>query len=72
MVCISFSFQVESFKYGSHLCTIQEELLKIPPFSLNCSGETCKITYGSGAISGFFSKDNVLVGDLVVKNQVIE
>lgn len=36
----------------------------------NYSGETCKITYGSGAISGFFSNDNVLVGDLVVKNQV--
>jgi len=32
---------------------------------------TCKITYGSGAIAGFFSKDNVLVGDLVVKSQVM-
>jgi hypothetical protein len=36
----------------------------------NYSGETCKIEYGSGAISGFFSNDDVLVGDLVVKNQV--
>jgi phytepsin len=34
------------------------------------NGETCTITYGSGQIAGFFSKDNVLVGSLVVKNQV--
>ncbi|KAK1281096.1 hypothetical protein QJS04_geneDACA004696 [Acorus gramineus] len=33
-------------------------------------GKSCEITYGSGAISGFFSEDNVLVGDLVVKDQV--
>jgi phytepsin len=41
--------------------------------SLSCSirpGETCKITYGSGSIAGFFSDDDVLVGDLTVKNQV--
>jgi hypothetical protein len=36
----------------------------------NCSGETCKITYGSGSIAGFFSYDDVLVGDLTVKSQV--
>ncbi|CAH8256648.1 unnamed protein product [Arabidopsis lyrata] len=33
------------------------------------NGKTCTITYGSGSISGFFSEDNVKVGDLVVKNQ---
>uniref|UniRef100_A0ACD5TRM2 Uncharacterized protein n=1 Tax=Avena sativa TaxID=4498 RepID=A0ACD5TRM2_AVESA len=33
------------------------------------NGETCTISYGSGSIAGFFSEDNVLVGDLVVKNQ---
>ncbi|KAK1319915.1 hypothetical protein QJS10_CPB04g01110 [Acorus calamus] len=33
-------------------------------------GKSCEITYGSGAISGFFSEDNVVVGDLVVKDQV--
>jgi phytepsin len=38
--------------------------------SSNCSGETCKITYGSGSIAGFFSYDDVLVGDLTVKSQV--
>ncbi|KAI4332064.1 hypothetical protein L6164_017003 [Bauhinia variegata] len=30
---------------------------------------SCEITYGSGSISGFFSQDNVKVGDVVVKNQ---
>ena len=34
------------------------------------SGTSCEITYGSGSISGFFSQDNVKVGDVVVKDQV--
>ncbi|XVE82379.1 hypothetical protein DITRI_Ditri15bG0143500 [Diplodiscus trichospermus] len=33
-------------------------------------GKHCKIDYGSGMILGFFSEDNIEVGDLVVKNQV--
>ncbi|KAF3613903.1 Aspartic proteinase [Capsicum annuum] len=33
------------------------------------NGEPAAIQYGSGAISGFFSDDNVKVGDLVVKDQ---
>ncbi|KAL3519442.1 hypothetical protein ACH5RR_017591 [Cinchona calisaya] len=33
------------------------------------NGKSAEITYGSGAISGFFSQDNVKVGDLVVKDQ---
>ncbi|KAM5560882.1 aspartic proteinase-like [Rosa sericea] len=33
------------------------------------NGKSAQITYGSGSISGFFSQDNVLVGDVVVKNQ---
>ncbi|KAF4350531.1 hypothetical protein F8388_014992 [Cannabis sativa] len=32
-------------------------------------GIPCKIPYGSGFISGFFSQDNVKVGDVVVKDQ---
>ncbi|KAL5541443.1 hypothetical protein UlMin_009153 [Ulmus minor] len=32
-------------------------------------GVHCKIPYGSGSISGFFSQDNVKVGDIVVKDQ---
>lgn len=33
------------------------------------NGKSADIHYGTGAISGFFSEDNVKVGDLVVKNQ---
>ncbi|RDX63056.1 Aspartic proteinase A1 [Mucuna pruriens] len=33
------------------------------------NGTSAAIRYGSGAISGFFSNDNVRVGDIVVKNQ---
>ncbi|WRX20765.1 Saposin-like type B [Theobroma cacao] len=33
-------------------------------------GKPCKIHYSSGTILGFFSEDNIRVGDLVVKNQV--
>ncbi|XVF41098.1 hypothetical protein PTKIN_Ptkin01aG0253000 [Pterospermum kingtungense] len=33
-------------------------------------GKPCKINYGSGMILGFFSEDNIQVGNLVVKNQV--
>ncbi|KAK8704133.1 hypothetical protein V6N13_047765 [Hibiscus sabdariffa] len=32
-------------------------------------GIPCAISYGSGAISGFFSLDHVKVGDIVVENQ---
>ncbi|KAL0919053.1 hypothetical protein M5K25_011121 [Dendrobium thyrsiflorum] len=35
-----------------------------------CAGKSCKITYGSGSISGFFSQNHLQVGDLVVKEQV--
>ncbi|KAG8481725.1 hypothetical protein CXB51_026625 [Gossypium anomalum] len=33
------------------------------------NGESASIQYGTGAISGFFSNDNVNVGNLVVKDQ---
>ncbi|KAG6406324.1 hypothetical protein SASPL_133924 [Salvia splendens] len=34
------------------------------------NGKSCSISYGSGSIAGFFSQDNVEVGDVVVKDQV--
>lgn len=39
--------------------------------SIYHAGKPASIQYGSGAISGFFSNDNIQVGDIVVKNQVI-
>ena len=30
-----------------------------------------QITYGTGAISGFFSQDSVTVSDLVVKKKIV-
>lgn len=32
-------------------------------------GKPCKINYGSGHISGFFSQDNVQVGDMIIEDQ---
>lgn len=38
---------------------------------LTCqSGTSCEINYGSGSLSGFYSQDDVKVGDVVVKHQV--
>ncbi|XP_057550397.1 aspartic proteinase-like [Amaranthus tricolor] len=34
------------------------------------NGKSCHINYGTGSVSGFFSQDDVTVGDLVVKDQV--
>ncbi|KAJ7977804.1 Aspartic proteinase [Quillaja saponaria] len=35
------------------------------------NGKKCEINYGSGSISGFFGQDNVEVGDVIVKDQVL-
>lgn len=35
----------------------------------NQNGTSCKISYGTGSISGFFSQDHVKVGRSIVKNQ---
>jgi len=34
------------------------------------AGIPCKIPYGQGSIFGFFSQDNVQVGDIIIKDQV--
>uniref|UniRef100_A0ACD5W2F3 Uncharacterized protein n=1 Tax=Avena sativa TaxID=4498 RepID=A0ACD5W2F3_AVESA len=55
--------------YFSIACYLHPEYKSSKSNTYKADGEKCKISYGSGAISGFFSNDDVLVGDLVVKNQ---
>lgn len=33
-------------------------------------GKSCKIPYASGSLSGFFSQDNIRIGDAVIEDQV--
>ncbi|XP_072960150.1 aspartic proteinase-like isoform X2 [Typha angustifolia] len=56
--------------YFSIACLFHHKYKASKSSTYTKNGESCKITYGSGAIAGFFSQDNVQVGDLVVKDQV--
>ncbi|XP_066367875.1 aspartic proteinase-like [Miscanthus floridulus] len=55
--------------YFSIACYLHPRYKSAKSSTYKKDGETCKITYGSGSIAGFFSYDNVLVGDLTVKSQ---
>ena len=44
--------------------------LRFHIWSLFGEGKSAAIQYGTGSISGFFSEDNVKIGDLTVKDQV--
>ncbi|XP_010415027.1 PREDICTED: aspartic proteinase-like [Camelina sativa] len=55
--------------YFSLACYLHPKYKSTKSKTYTKNGKTCTITYGSGLISGFFSEDNVKVGDLVVKNQ---
>uniref|UniRef100_A0A0D9UZW0 Peptidase A1 domain-containing protein n=1 Tax=Leersia perrieri TaxID=77586 RepID=A0A0D9UZW0_9ORYZ len=55
--------------YFSIACYLHHRYRSRVSSSYKKNGESCTISYGSGSIAGFFSEDNVLVGDLVVKNQ---
>jgi phytepsin len=54
--------------YFSIACYLHPKYKSSKSNTYKADGEKCQISYGSGAISGFFSNDDVLVGDLVVKN----
>ncbi|KAK2992497.1 hypothetical protein RJ640_005644 [Escallonia rubra] len=51
------------------LCDCYKKLVSELFAILLHAGKSAEIHYGTGAIAGFFSKDNVKVGDLIVKNQ---
>ncbi|OMP04379.1 Peptidase A1 [Corchorus olitorius] len=55
--------------YFSIACWFHSKYKASRSSTYKANGKSASIQYGSGAISGFFSEDNVQVGDLVVKNQ---
>ncbi|KAA8515528.1 hypothetical protein F0562_018861 [Nyssa sinensis] len=55
--------------YFSVPCYFHSKYKSSQSSSYKKNGKSADIHYGTGAISGFFSQDNVIVGDLVVKNQ---
>jgi phytepsin len=56
--------------YFSVACYFHHKYKSKKSSTYNQNGESCKITYGSGSIAGFFSQDNVQVGDLTVTDQI--
>jgi hypothetical protein len=54
-------FKVSSFGF---MCT------NFVCFDVHYSGVPCEIPYDDGYIYGFFSQDNVKVGDIIIKDQV--
>lgn len=55
--------------YFSVPCYFHSKYTSSRSNSYKKNGKSAAIQYGSGAISGFFSEDNIKVGDLVVKGQ---
>ncbi|KAL3627450.1 hypothetical protein CASFOL_028813 [Castilleja foliolosa] len=55
--------------YFSVSCFFHTKYKSSQSSSYKKNGKSAAIRYGTGAISGFFSEDNVKVGDLVVKGQ---
>ncbi|GLT83574.1 hypothetical protein SLE2022_018540 [Rubroshorea leprosula] len=55
--------------YFSIACYFHSKYKSTHSSTYTKNGKPAEIHYGTGAISGFFSQDNVQVGDLVVKDQ---
>lgn len=55
--------------YFSIACYLHSKYKSSESSSYKKNGKSADIHYGSGAIAGFFSQDNVKVGDLVIKKQ---
>ncbi|KAF7811194.1 aspartic proteinase-like [Senna tora] len=56
--------------FSSFACYLHAKYRSSQSSTYRQNGTSAAIQYGSGAISGFFSYDNVQVGDIVVKNQI--
>ncbi|KAF1890797.1 hypothetical protein Lal_00043094 [Lupinus albus] len=56
--------------YFSLACYFHAKYRSSESSTFKPNGTSAAIQYGSGAISGFFSNDNVKVGDVLVKNQI--
>ncbi|KAH0993230.1 hypothetical protein GBA52_004713 [Prunus armeniaca] len=54
-------FSIACYFHSKYRASISSTYTKI--------GIPCKIPYGSGSISGYFSADNVKIGDVIVKDQ---
>ncbi|XP_068658186.1 aspartic proteinase A1 [Aristolochia californica] len=55
--------------YFSLACFLHAKYRSMDSSTYKKNGKSAAIQYGTGAISGFFSQDNVKVGDIVVKDQ---
>lgn len=55
--------------YFSIACYLHSKYKSSSSSSYKKNGESCMISYGSGSIYGFFSEDDVLVGNITIKNQ---
>ncbi|KAJ9176887.1 hypothetical protein P3X46_012154 [Hevea brasiliensis] len=55
--------------YFSLACYLHSRYKSSESITYKKNGTSAAIQYGTGSIAGFFSQDNVKVGDLVVKNQ---
>ncbi|KAH6772596.1 aspartic proteinase A1 [Perilla frutescens var. hirtella] len=56
--------------YFSIACYFHSKYKSSKSSTYTANGKSVSIAYGSGSISGFFSEDNVAVGDVVVQDQV--
>ncbi|XP_042757267.1 phytepsin [Lactuca sativa] len=55
--------------YLSMSCYVHSKYRSGMSITYKSSGQSGAIEYGSGSISGFFSKDNVKIGHLIIKDQ---
>ncbi|KAE8650121.1 aspartic proteinase A1 [Cucumis sativus] len=65
----SSNLWVPSSKCFSVACLLHSKYKSKRSSTYKKNGKSASIKYGTGAISGYFSEDNVKVGDLIVKKQ---